>query len=485
MIFKDYKAFDGSGFKPTVCIIGSGPAGMSLALKLEKQNIPSLIIEAGDLEYTAKSQDAYKGKVIGDEYPKLDTARLRYFGGTSNHWGGLCRPLDDIDFEVRDGFKNSGWPITKKDLSLYSKEAESILEIDAFPEDMQITDDLHEITFRTSKNKHGNRLSFGEKYLEHVKRSKLISVLINSPVKSLVPSNKKITHVNIASSKNKSQNIYAEYFCLCTGGIENSRMLLWSNELHNGKVVPHKSALGKYWMEHPHYDVGQSLFYRPSTLTDERNTLVRFFAPSAKFLRENAIGNFACRIYRPTNGFKEGLTADAICTAANLVNKFKDNPVEPGRCIQDIKASWGQLPVSANRIELSNEKDALGIPRVNLYWKKQPIDKLTAQIAAKAFGAYLIGKDIGRLKLASWLADGQDYPSDDEKIGYHHMGGTRMATSYENGVVDANCKVFDMDNLFIGGSSVFPTGGHANPTYTIVQLALRLGTHISSLEQKA
>ncbi len=95
------------------------------------------------------------------------------------------------------------------------------------------------------------------------------------------------------------------------------------------------------------------------------------------------------------------------------------------------------------------------------------------------FGSYLSKQDLGRVKVLGWLANGQEYPENDEKWSFHHMGGTRMAATSAEGVVDANCKVFGMDNLYIGGSSVFTTGGHANPTYTIVQLALRLGDHLA------
>jgi GMC oxidoreductase len=474
VIYEDFNKFITSGFTPKVCIIGSGPAGISLALQLEKQKIPSLIIEAGNLNYSVESQDAYKGNVIGDEYPELHAARLRYFGGTSGHWGGYCRPLDDVDFEVRKGFKNSGWPIRKRDLDPYAKDTESILEIDKFPENIRVNDNLQEVFFRFSPP-----VRFGDKYLQHIKKSSLISLLINSPVKSLAPTNKKISHIHIHSEKNKDQKIQANYFCLCAGGIENSRMLLWSNKLHNNGVVPHAKALGKYWMEHPHFNVGQTIMFQPTAINrDETNPI--FFAPTPKFLHESGVGNFALRIH-PSPGL-DGLIKDGACTAAKLFSKLASKPIELGRCTQNIKVAWGQLPISSNRIELNDEKDAIGIPRVNLYWKKQPIDRVTAQATAKLFGTYLLEKDIGRMKLSSWLADGHDYPSDDEKIGYHHMGGTRMASTSEKGVVDSNCKVFGVENLFVGGSSVFATAGHANPTYAIVQLALRLGKHIAKLE---
>jgi choline dehydrogenase-like flavoprotein len=95
-------------------------------------------------------------------------------------------------------------------------------------------------------------------------------------------------------------------------------------------------------------------------------------------------------------------------------------------------------------------------------------------------GEALIKHDVGRLKISDWLLDDETWPKHDQGAGSHHMGGTRMSDAAATGVVDRNCKVFGMANLYIGGSSVFPTSGHANPTYTIVQLALRLGDHLAT-----
>lgn len=479
MIFESYQQFKSSGFKPTVCIIGSGPAGITLARQLEKQKIPSLIVEAGGLTYSTKSQDVYKGKISGDYYLGLDIVRLRYFGGTSGHWSGWCRPLDEVDFETRKHFPNSGWPINKSDLDPYAKETDSILEVGPFQENYNVTDDLEEAVFIFSDPP----VRFGNKYREQIKKSSLISVLLNSPVKSIVPKEGRISNIEI-ESEGKIQHIESTYFSLCTGGIENSRLLLWSNVQHNGGVVPHAETLGKYWMEHPHHDIGQTLMFQPTGLNRDE-AWMRVFSPTKQYLHNHGIGNFGIRFY-PVPGTKKGLLHDAACTAANLISKLKYNALEPDVCTQQIIMSWGQTPTAENRIELSDEKDANGMPRVNLFWKKQAADRLTAQTAAKLFGAHLAKKDVGRLKIHDWLSNDLAYlegPDHGHTFGFHHMGGTRMASSSEHGVVDKNCKVFGIDNLFIGGSSVFTTGGHANPTYTIVQLALRLGDHIANLEK--
>lgn len=481
MIFENFNQYKSSAFTPTVCIIGSGPAGISLALKLEKLGIPSLIVEAGGFEYSTSSQEPYKGNVIGDEYAPLDAARLRHLGGTSGHWGGWCFPLDEADFEQRDGFPNSGWPIKKEHLDPFSQETCQILGVAPFPPNIKHSEHIQEVTFRFSK------VRFGEKYKEEIKKSKLIGLLINSPLHSLVPNKSAISHINI-QSKNKIKTIKAKYFSLCTGGIENSRMLLWSNQLSNDRVVPENKSLGKYWMEHPHFNIGESVMFQSSKLhrdISETTYPINFFAPTTRFLRENGVGNFALRVEIIQSDPKR-LVKDMLCSAGNIFSNIADKDLVPNFCARTIKVAWGQTPLRSNRIELSkSEKDSMGIPRVNLYWKKEAQDRVTAQASIKLLGTYLVNSDIGRAKVSSWLTNDEDYPSDDEKFGYHHMGGTRMASTKETGVVDMNCKVFGMDNLFVGGSSVFATAGHANPTYTIVQLALRLGDYIAKLDSKS
>ena len=115
-----------------VLIIGSGAAGLSLALKLEKLKIPSLIIEGGNSEYSDESQEIYNGEIVSKHNLAygLKDSRMRYFGGSTNCWAGLCGEFDEEDFLERDWINLSGWPIFKKDLDPYYNEASKFLNID-------------------------------------------------------------------------------------------------------------------------------------------------------------------------------------------------------------------------------------------------------------------------------------------------------------------------------------------------------------------
>ena len=110
-----------------VCVVGAGPAGITLARRLAGDGLDVALMEGGGLEPEPRSQALYEGELVGLPYYPLDAARLRYFGGTSNHWAGWCRALRPPDFEARPGVPMSGWPISAADLAPYSAETDGIL----------------------------------------------------------------------------------------------------------------------------------------------------------------------------------------------------------------------------------------------------------------------------------------------------------------------------------------------------------------------
>jgi len=173
------------------------------------------------------------------------------------------------------------------------------------------------------------------------------------------------------------------------------------------------------------------------------------------------------------------LIKDIMCVAPNLgkqiASQFKKNLV----CAAEIRGAWEQKPNKENSITISNsEFDQFGIPRPILKWKKSKFDILTIRKTMQQVNAWIMHENLGRFKYNQWVLDAESFPYSREMGGFHHMGGTRMGRDLIDGVVDKNLKVFKKDNLHILGSSVFPTGGHANPTLTIVQLALRLSSHL-------
>ena len=140
-----------------------------------------------------------------------------------------------------------------------------------------------------------------------------------------------------------------------------------------------------------------------------------------------------------------------------------------------------QVPNPSSRVVLSNEKDSLGVPRANLHWALSPMDKKTVRKLNELIGQQVGIKGIGRVKLYDFLLDETDSSMPDfTSGGWHHMGTTRMSNDPKKGVVDSNCKIHGIDNLYVAGSSCYPTVSSVNPTLTIVALSLRLSDHLKT-----
>ena len=446
---------------PQVVIVGSGPAGITLALNLEKKNIKSLIIEAGEKEVSYRSQDFYKGEVIGLFPKNLDALRLRQFGGTSGHWGGSCRTLDSYDFDK--------WPIKKNDLDKYLDEACKILDIKKGNYiDKELDGDIKKIEWRTSP------VRFYEKYYQHLLNSKYIYFTLNTSLLNFEIDNKKVTSINCLTKNGKRFKIHKKLFVLASGGIENSRILKWSASKNNKNIL-NKLPVGNYFMEHPWKTVGYAIgseiefnkFFKSSAVS---------FAPTKNFIKKNKILNANFMLKMENKNQNQEL--NNVCFELNAKNQLISF-VEKTKdlCGSRIVSSWEQDPIYENRIELGKKKDPYGIPVPKIIYRKTKIMKETIRIILENLGNKFIEKNIGRIAIENFFYD--DSKSFMTDAGYHHLGGTRMGDNPTESVVDKNLKVHFLDNLYILGSSVFPTGGHANPTLSIVQLSLRLSDHLT------
>ena len=123
---------------------------------------------------------------------------------------------------------------------------------------------------------------------------------------------------------------------------------------------------------------------------------------------------------------------------------------------------------------------------MTLDWRLSELDVRSVEILVKTLGQELERLELGTVEPASWLSDRAGGWRTDPLIsshpigGYHHMGTTRMSDDPRHGVTDARTRVHGLPNLYVAGSSLFPTGGWANPTITIVALALRTADDIDA-----
>ena len=459
--------------KNNLIIVGAGPAGISLALELEKKGISSIIFEAGGKDYNENSQSLYKGNTYGDEYPDLSISRLRQFGGTSGHWGGNCLELDEYDFK--------NWPISKEDLKNYRPRSYEILNIRGNFYKEKFNENLN--TF----NLNWSNVRFKKKYLKKIVNSKYISLILNCPL--IMMEGKDGVVNNAIFFKGEKKKISSKYFVLATGGIENSRILLWIRK-NNPGFLDEKLPIGNYWMDHPHHSVAEGILFKTNfndyLIKNNLKEIVKtkcdysfYFSPNENYLKKQNLINTSINIgiFDPKenqNFFLKKLK----CVAPNILHDKLLRNSDNGHYDVSINILSDQKPSFENKVTLSNNLDALGMPLTNLYWKRSELIRYSSRKIMEDLATFFVKENLGRLALKQFLFSDDDYSHEN---GYHHMGGTRMGNDVKNSVVNSNLKVHNTKNLFTCGSSVFVSAGHAYPTLTLIQLSIRLADHISKL----
>ena len=495
-----------SGVKYDVCICGAGVAGITIAGKLSSK-LRVLLLEAGEFDYTIRSQDVYQGKITGLGYFDLTTTRLRYFGGTSNHWSGWCRPLDAYDFERKPYLSTSGWPITRSDLDPYLSEAREILDIPDTPENNILSDnDCVASTLAATGQYRSIRFwrsaptRFGQKYRDFINQRSSLDCFLNANITDIVMTDdhSSISHLEIMDYRGNRYRVSATTYILAFGGIENPRILLNANKQNGVGVGNKKDLVGRFFADHPHHTIGSFILTDKSRRDIAANwvdTLAarRFFSPTQEMMHRDSLLNFGIR-FQPNKpvlaySFKERLKS-VICDHEFTKNLVNDIRGEELTCYNNenegiLRMSTEQAPNMQSRITLGQETDKFGLRRLNINWQLSDIDLYTIRQAAIGFGEAMAKLDIGRMHVEEWIQDTVTAGSlpgigEDEVAGHHHMCTTRMGSNPGEGVVNADQRVFGLDNLYIAGSSVFSSTGHANPTFTIVQMSLRLADHINS-----
>lgn len=530
-----------------LCIVGGGAAGISIAREFLGTDVKICLIESAK-EYDDKSQRLYTGGAQGS--PKRSRSiedgvhygalalhsRLRYFGGSTNHWGGYCSPLKREDLATHDWIPDSGWPIAWRELERYYPRAQTVCEIGPYLYDETLWRHTAAKPYAFDSAKLGHSFyqfspptRFGDRYGANLRESDNVTVLFNANATriGLTANAAAADSVDVKSFSGKRGSVHARHFVLACGGIENARLMMASRDIASAGVGNGRDNVGRYFMDHLYDSVGSLLVserparflaqYGEITPTSRQHPLtrvpnldeaVRFQAalsPSAAYRRSRQTGAVSLFIRGDWSNVDEGVRAvyEAIesdnpsiseAHSGHLLDILRNldtalptiKSVIQGKNANHLPTLFTvaeQTPNRTSRITLGPEKDALGSQRARIDWRLSELDKRTfaqmPDLLAGEFGRL----GIGRVHKAVWLDDDAPYlyRSDFSRIlepGRHHSGTTRMSHDPSKGVVDADCQVFGVGNLSVAGSSVFPTIGSVNPTLTIVALALRLADHL-------
>ena len=463
MILKNLDNIDLDNFP--VAIFGSGPAGITTALELEKKNIKSLIIEAGDEKYSETSQTFYKGKIIGDQVTDLSLSRLRQFGGTSGHWGGWSKPMEKYNLEL--------WPINENNLNPYLKRTCEILNINNQFRKSSLNEFFNQIEFQYSKVK------FADKFKNYIKNSNNILLILNTQLSYFVGYNNN-TKYAVCISNDTIKELRTKYFILACGGIENSRLLLWTKE-KNPSLFSDYLPIGEYWMNHPWILGGAGLINKDKIKKKFQNNFLEYdgplhFAVKKKFIDDK--NNLSAALYMSPNEdrkFYKEIIKDILCIAPKYGKEIAGKVFGKSLKCGNIFMHLEEEPNINNKISLDQKKDKFGIPTVELFYKKSKKSLKTARDVLEEFANLCRKENFGRIAIDKKIFNLEEFIS---MGAWHHMGGTRAGTNIKDSVVDKNLKIHDIDNIYVSGSSNFTTGGYSNPTFTIIQLAIRLSEKI-------
>ena len=443
-----------------VIIVGSGPAGCSVAYALEGSGKRALIIETGGVAYDGERQEAFTDMHCLGHFGNRYWARhwVRSYGGTSAIWGGWCAPLEARDLET--------WPIEWAELA------------DHYPTAAKLVDRENSILKARHSHFDGfdakpisdvlDATHFGNKFERYRTQAGLVDVLLETTVSRLRPNSARSRVAEIELAFGTDRVVYTlrpeQSLVLAAGGIGNAQIMLTPFDETGVGVGNENDVVGRYLMEHPHfYDVARlvgDVSLLPPSPPSSFGDVVTALIPDDEVYARHGRHGVSIQLHEDQPNFEDP------------IERFLIKRHGAGSIVRSISLATEMLAEPSNRVTLQDGTDPAGLPLVktNCIISSETFRHVLGTV--NAFSENLIQSGAGRLRL------------DNEAFfrnvtgGGHIMGTTRMGTSVKTSVVDADCRVHNYQNLYVAGSSVFTTGGAANPTLTLVALANRLGQHL-------
>ncbi len=524
-----------------VCIVGGGAAGITLAIALSRQGKRVLLIEGGDWKELVNN-DAYTGEAVSPHATTTEF-RYQRLGGTTHLWGGRCVTLDSYDLKPRDYVPNSGWPLTADELFPYYSQAldycdagENDFTVNALRRKFPMFEGLKQLNGEVKEliERYSLPTDFAKKFGSELKLSKNILVLKETRV-TTIRLNESGTSVDTIELNNGEirQNLKVKQVVIAGGGIESTRLMLVTRQ-HTPSWERFDHSLGKFYACHYDLIFGSLRFNQTKPYFDFEKTVDGVYARrklqfNESFLDQHRLLNSTFRLHFPAYAdpsHGSGVLSTIYLAKSVLAKEYQSilnhggqeassnkkysahmlNVMTDAHSVAKFGMDWifkrqlakrklpytlinnkngtyplefnsEQVPDKDNKISLLESTDSFGMPKVKVEWRMTSQD-IDSGIRSFELLKVLLDKT-GHCSLEFDAKKLAESVSSALPVGGHHIGSTRMGISDSDSIVDRNCKVHGVSNLFIASSSVFPTNGHANPTLTIVAISLKIAKDIN------
>ncbi|MCU0552369.1 MAG: GMC family oxidoreductase [Leptolyngbya sp. Prado105] len=510
-----------------LCIVGSGPSGLSIAKEFVGTKVKVVILEGGGKSDEPDTQSLYAIESVGaPRQMDQNVIRSRILGGTSHIWTGRVAPFDELDFRERSWVPHSGWAIARRSLDPYLVRGGENLGLGPYCYDERLwekfrvnppSDRLNQfkvqpVFWQFSKhvtNRH-EPMRFGQGFMPE--NAPNIQLILHANVTHLNTNEAgtKLESVEVSTLEGKKAYVKAKAIVLACGGVENARLMLASNRTVPNGVGNQNDMVGRFLMDHPGCILGSFDPKSAEKVRDRfghywlddmkgRHVYLHGIALSHKLQEKEQLLNCAAYLETVTSEddawttlktlktrFKEGqISLRSYQTALSVLGRspeigqglyrryLKHRPTINKAERVELFCHVEQRPDPESRVTLSDRVDRLGMPISKLNWKISEQERQSVRRLA-----HLICDEFDRLglpkpTLSAWLDQKEGWEANFSDRA-HPTGTTRMSDDPSQGVVDTNCQVHGVEGLFVAGSSVFPTAGYANPTLMIVGMSLRL-----------
>ncbi len=530
---------------PDITVVGSGPAGLAVALSCAKAGRSVCVIESGGRNVERAAERLSRAEIVdARRHVPMDIAVRRGLGGTSSLWGGRIVPLDEIDFDRRFVGEDAEWPIKHSDLSVgYSDAAEFFGLPDADFKSQVVGFSLPAGVHTADLELWCPETDMARLHLAQLDAPNGPRVLLGATVVGLEfdESNRRVRRVVIATADGR-RTIPVKNLVLAGGGLESTRLLLSEQRRYPQMFGGVDGPLGRYYMGHISGKIASIALAKPPDVESLDFFLARCggfarrrFTFDRQVLHDSSIQNIALWIDNPPFDWaahRSGtlslvylalaigpigrrLVSEAVRashvgptpgnylkhirnifsaphrTAREIFHVLRDRyvskPRRPGFIIRNEAGRYAlhyhaeQRPNADSRVTLADSTDELGVPRLKIDLRYRRDDAASVVKAHVLLNAALTESGHGSLEYWQPETKRIDHVMDQASDGIHQIGTTRMSASSKTGIVDQHCRVHGIDNLYLASTSVFPTSGQANPTFTAVALALRLARRLSTL----